>query len=231
MMRLAYGGRCRWWGWAWSWCSPTTGPVLAPTLTKGKTIYAMKIKQLLLYLTRDIAKRNYNGCACTHSDKRSNNLSHENQTIVVVVEKGSGEAQLQWLCLHPLWQTIQATKIKKLLLELKRDLVKCNYNGCAFTHSDKRSKDLSHENQTFVFGVEKGSGEVQLQGLHLRPLWQRVRQFKSRKFNNCCCSWEGIFWSPTTMAALATTLIKGKGFHHKNLGRELQQLQVVKPSL
>jgi hypothetical protein len=57
---------------------------------------------LLLYLKRDIAKGNYNGCACTHSDKRSNSLCHENQTIVVVFEKGYSEGQLQWLRLHPL---------------------------------------------------------------------------------------------------------------------------------
>jgi hypothetical protein len=58
----------------------------------------MKIKQLLSELKRDLVTRNYNGCACTHSDKRSNNFSHENQTIAVVVEQGSGEGHLQCLC-------------------------------------------------------------------------------------------------------------------------------------
>jgi hypothetical protein len=76
--------------------------VLAPILTKGKLILAMIIKQLLLWLRRDLVKRSYNGCTWVRSDKRSNNLSLENQTIVVVVEKGSGEAQLQRLHLRPL---------------------------------------------------------------------------------------------------------------------------------
>jgi hypothetical protein len=121
--------------------------VLAPTLTKGKTIYVMKIKKLLLYLTMDIAKRNCNGCTCTHSDKRSNDLSHENQTIAVVVEKGSGEAHLQCLC--------------------------------TCTHTDKWSNNLIHEKQTIVVVFDKGSGEAQLQRLHLRPIWQKVKQYKS----------------------------------------------------
>jgi hypothetical protein len=133
----------------------------------------MKIKQLLLYLTRDLSKRNYNVCACAHSDKRSNNLCHENQKIVVVVEKGSGKAQLQWLCLPPALtkgQTTYVMKIKQLLLYLTRDIAKRNYNGCACTHSDERSNSLCHENQTIVVVFEKGYSEAQLQWLRLHPL-------------------------------------------------------------
>ncbi len=134
-------------------------------------------------------KRNYNGCTCTHSDKRSKNLCHENQTIVVVSDRGSVEAQLQCLRLHhsdkryndlshenqtivvkvekgsgtmaalaptlPKGQTIEAMIIKQLLLYLTMDIAKRNYNVCACTHSDKRSNDLGHENQTIVVVVRR----------------------------------------------------------------------------